>query len=367
MLMALAAAQIQYAQEVRGYAMLTASVLACALVIVWIETHGSTLARYAALGLTLLLAMGVHYHAAFPLAALMLYSMLRLQNRARLAVATTAIIAAGVYIIVMFPLMREHLANARLSWDWTREAREGHVARTLGRLAGLPLRHLISSQNRGALKWLGLLIFIAPIPFLRKRADLLLWWCMLIATVGAITVADLARAAKMLDFPRYTIAATPAICALVAIAFARRAMLMHALPALLALLCLFNLPGSYVRWNDDYRALGTYLSQHVGEHDIVIFAWDRARPWESSVRYMAFTQYAAHAPRAAALMTDRADEPLMHELAGFEDTWLVEGELAPRWEVLPGCDAVEVKIVPQVARISRMRISARAHAASQSP
>ena len=76
---------------------------------------------------------------------------------------------------------------------------------------------------------------------------------------------------------------------------------------------------------------------------VVIFAWDRARPWEAAVRYMAMTQYAGHAPRAAALLKREADEPLLHELAGFRHVWLVEGELAPSWKVWP---AVMPNLVP---------------------
>src|SRR5438270_315136 len=99
LIMALALAQIQFAQEVKHYALLQAEALAACLAIVRIEKRGGSGLRYAGLALGVLAMLLTHYFSMGAIAALTIYALLRFRGRDRRN-TILAVMGAGVVFAV---------------------------------------------------------------------------------------------------------------------------------------------------------------------------------------------------------------------------------------------------------------------------
>src|SRR5205085_3437278 len=100
---------------------------------------------------------------------------------------------------------------------WIEEKPERHLFKTVLRLALLPIRFfnepLLRSEPAAACS---VVLYVVPFLLLRRRPRMLLWGLLLTFTVALVLATDLSRTSRQLEFLRYTIAASPAIYAIVA-------------------------------------------------------------------------------------------------------------------------------------------------------
>ena len=118
LIMALAGAQIELAQEVRPYALLTLISLGALSALVRIEKYGPTLRRNIALGLLVLGMVLTHYFSAPAALAIGVYVLLRLRGRARRDAMISLVLAAIVYAVIWGPFFlqqRGHSQRRRIS------------------------------------------------------------------------------------------------------------------------------------------------------------------------------------------------------------------------------------------------------------
>src|SRR5205823_3675066 len=120
------------------------------------------------------------------------------------------------------------------------DAAPGHAARTVARLAALPVRYITEPMSTSAVTAaVGGVAFALALLLPLGRRDLLLWGLWLWLTVLPIALLDFARGTKHLEFVRYTLLASPALYAIIAavLSTSRLALLRHLPPAVVALSC----------------------------------------------------------------------------------------------------------------------------------
>lgn len=290
--MGVAHLQIEHAQEARSYMLLTA--LACALLSLAarIDTRGATARRLALLGGCALAMMLTHYLAAATLAPV---GALLLRPRARRRGVLLALAAAAVvYAAAWMPQWLVQRGNAQ-HIGWLADEAPGHAARTAARLAALPGRMLFEPQAEvAAVLRVGAVALVLPLLMLRRDPRLAWWLAAAWGPLAAVAAADLARRTAMLEFPRYVIAASPAVYALFAalLATARAAWMRPLLPAVAILGCALAGGNAWVRWKPDFRGLARALAAAAPDATPVVILRDGADDWPAGVRWLAVCRYA---------------------------------------------------------------------------
>ncbi|HEY1629252.1 MAG TPA: glycosyltransferase family 39 protein, partial [Tepidisphaeraceae bacterium] len=194
-LLAVAAPQIQFSQEARGYSMLIALMMGCCAAIARIEKFGPSRKRFAALLLCAIGMLLTHYLAFALIAAILIYVAIRFRDETRRG--TLAILTAALLFMLAswgpFMLSQSHHFWGNLSW--MHEPGEGSLPLVLIRIATLPLKFFAAPGRvfSLAIGCVGAVLFFLPIPLLRKHPELLLWSLILWIIVLVIAVGDLAR------------------------------------------------------------------------------------------------------------------------------------------------------------------------------
>ena len=337
LIMALAGAQIQYAQEARSYTMALALVLAAADAIVRIERCGGvTRERIAALALSILALPLTQYLAVGGAAALFLYALVRLRGRERRIVAGTFVAAAIVFAVVWGPFFIGQFARFDKEHDWqttiARADRAGHLMLTLRRLAILPLRYFTDPTKRslgvghlsGVMYALPLLVMIFA-----KRRDLLLWILLAAGAIVPVTISDLTRPAGSLALVRYTFIASVAAYALAAAMLAHlpSALLRHAVPLVLAVACVLAIEEPYSIDKADSRPLARFVTENVSADDLLIVYVVPEDSWLSGAMYLGLAHY--EAPKSPVVFL--AGPPNADELARIREArriWVMSPTMA---------------------------------------
>jgi mannosyltransferase len=350
--MALATPQIQFAHEARGYAMLVALALAACSALVRIEKLGASRLRLIALGASVLGALLTHYSAIPVAIALTIYVLLRLRAGARNRTLIVLVVVVAVFAVIWGPLLFQQRANFAANLGWVRDDAPGIVGRTMVRIATLPLKLLVTPM----LRWesfaaTSAMLYVAAIVLLiwRRRFDLLLWILLLAAVIVPAAISDATRGMKTLDQMRYTLAAGPAIYALLAslLSDAPRLWMRHALPAAAVLSCALSLGGAYdTSHKPDVRALVRELNVAAGARDVLLFTVASQDDWYHAVLYGAVTHYAPPDKRNRPLvvLTQPATPDVVARLHSAPRVWVISG----------GADPPVVRLIPE-ARMQELR------------
>lgn len=223
---ALSLVQIELAQDARSYTMLLFFSLAAADAVIRIQFLGPTRNRFIALTLCALATALTHYLSAGFLIALAAYAMIRIPTSARRQTLGAFALAAALSLAVWAPLfLSQKNTLPSLTPTFLMEARDvNHPKLTLYRIIGLPTEFLLGEDapdppGRMSTKIvIALFIFTCILPLLRLpwRKDLLLWILLLFGTIGFVAAMDLLHATTLVGYPRYTVLASPPICALIA-------------------------------------------------------------------------------------------------------------------------------------------------------
>ncbi|HEX4054334.1 MAG TPA: glycosyltransferase family 39 protein [Tepidisphaeraceae bacterium] len=330
---ALAAGQLDFAQEARSYPMLIFFGLCCADLVVRAEFFGGSPGRLIALTILLTAMALTHYLCAGALLALGAYAAIRLRGHTRRNVAGAFAAAAVLSLAVWIPLFitQKHTLPS-LAPTFLREAHaDEHFKLTLYRIIGLPTEFLLGESRGEALASglvLTIFLFTIVLPVIRlfRRYDLLLWVLWIFGTIGFVAVMDLARQTTLVGYPRYTILASPAIYVIIAaFDWPRRNFVRDALAisciALLAIVaiqrCIDGVPAK-----EDWRKLADDLNSSAAPDDLLVFY--NADPWVSSgTWYMGFKYYDPQSQRPWLILNRPADATLLRQIRSRPCLWMV--------------------------------------------
>ncbi|MGB7159613.1 MAG: glycosyltransferase family 39 protein [Tepidisphaeraceae bacterium] len=325
-IMAVAGPQVQYAQEVRGYALLMAAGCGAMNAIVRIKLLGATAPRLAALALCLLAMVLTHFFAVGAAAGLTAYALIALRGDARRRTLAAMVVAALLFALLWGASTVRQFRNVEANNRYMIEGKDGAGARLLQRLATLPHRFFNEPMgSSAAIASLAGVTYLLPLLLLRRRPDLLLGTLYVAGGVGVIVAFDLFRTSGHLQFMRYTLVAAPGAYLLtVGLLADRRGWLRHVVPAVVVASCLLSLGRAYkyfipvkVNWRAPIAAAAPLL----GPRDALILTGQPNTTW-----YLAISYYHPAGPRRLLMLTapltaDRAAEVM----AGSERICVVGG------------------------------------------
>jgi len=349
-MMAVAIGQIQFAQETRSYAMLTALCLAAAEILVRIEKFGVSRRRLLGLFIFSAAAALTHYLAAGALLAILLYAVLALRGQARRAAVGTLVAAAVLVIVAWGPFfVRQMRSSPQVRPVFLMEPPAHHVPNTLRRIVGMPTQYLLGGQvarelPSPAIITIAFVALVLPWIFLRWRRDLLLWCLWTTLVIGLVAGIDLVAGTTQMVYLRYTVLATPGVCAAVVSLNWRRLRGLRYIVPILAIVAVGMLAGKRalepIPAKEDWREFSAYLQASAATDELLIFYG--GNPWVApGTWYMGFRYYqpAANHPWLI-LSRQRSLERVRAELAGRASVWLIgfnpahDGpRLLPGWHV----------------------------------
>jgi len=315
---------IHYGRYVRMYSLLEMFSAGALLAMVRLDRKEKSPARLLALGLCALGAVMTHYFAVAIIAAGIGYALARFSGSLRRWTLMALLAACVLFAMIWGPFLWQQRHNFIANNAWQFEPASGHVSRTMLRAGELPIRIFTeASIIPGAWALLGLLAYVIPLFFMRRRPGLLLVYLWALLPCLLLIVFDLLKSGTLSDEPRYAIAATPAAAALVALLFAdRAAWLRHMAPGLLALACVVQTPGIYAADND-FQRLATFLQNHQGPDDAIVFCGSGDTAWHANVLLLVATTYAPHLPGQCVLLTKPPSAGLSAWLADRHHVWQV--------------------------------------------
>jgi uncharacterized membrane protein len=362
-LLAVAAPQIQFSQEARAYSMLIALMMGCAAAIARIERFGPNLKRFAALCLCAIGMLLTHYLAFALVAAMLIYVVIRFRAESRRLALLTLATATVVMVAGWGPFMlsQSHHFWGNLSWMY--EPGEGSLPLVLTRVATLPLRFFAAPGRTFslAISCVGAVLFILPLPLLRKYPELLLWSLILWIIVLVIAVGDLTRDSTGLLLLRYTLPAAAAANILVAILLSsmNSKWLRHAAPAALALAAAMTLPLSYSRNKPDWRPLAKYIDNTCKSDALFVLYPDVYGFPYDGVMDMGLSHYSRSWGKPILALDRPADEKVLNSLPTNVVIDVISGSMDPQ-QILPGCKVFCEIYYPEIGTLSRVEIPSAA-------
>jgi uncharacterized membrane protein len=360
-LMAIAGPQIQFAQEARSYALLTAFGLGACAALVRLEQDGPRWSRALALGGCVLAMALTHYAAVGAIAAAAIYAGVRLRGPALKQAGLAFALAAALFVVTWGPFLHaQHADQTKPAWNSYDDPE--HVRSTLERLAMLPIRFLNepmrSSRGTALLAAGG---YVVCLLMLRRRPDLLLWVLWAGGVIAAAAIVDLLRSSDYLQVLRYTLLAAPAAYAIIAalLVHARPALLRHAFPVVAAMSCVISLPRAYQFYTPakpEWRELTGYVQRLSGRDDGIVFLGD---PREADVLRavaLGYAQYLSPLPRPFVFLTGRPNERVEQRLAQCTGIWVVTRKRPREWvSMFPAFEPETVVYDPEMPHVYRLR------------
>jgi hypothetical protein len=344
-IMAVAGPQIELSQEVRNYMPVLAFCLGAGWALARLERRGASIGGAAGLGICVLCMLLTHYLSAPIVVALFIYAVAFMRRAAR----TDAVIAIGIGVLIFaavwgWAVVMQHNHNYAVNNQWITDNTPGQAGRAFSNLAMLPLRMIMEVQyNTLALTvapYSAILWVLIPLAFLRK--DLRLWGLWLLLGVGSVLVADLHGHEFHLQFPVYTLMASPAMYALIAAILPEKKSWAIILPIAAVVVALYGVTDDYRKdlfSKADWRPgiAGTMGAVRDGQ-GLIISADPQYDPnFDFGITYLAITFYLPHHFQRVAFESSLASAESMAAFRGMP-IWLVWDWRAriPVDSVLPG-------------------------------
>jgi uncharacterized membrane protein len=327
-IMAVAPAQIDFAQETRNYSPLIFFALCCADALVRLERLGPSRKRSWSLGLSLLAAGLTHYFAIGAIVALAVYAAIK-RVRSALAPFIIAIAAGGVLWGWEFYRQIATLPSDHPAFIYSDDP--NHAAAAALQLIGQCAQWIVGQTYAGALPATVMILLTAavillPLARLHWRKDTALWLIWIAATALPLAASDMFRHTTFLDYLRYTILASPAAYALLAsIDYPPRPVIRDtigfcalALAAFFALERLHQGPTTH----EDWRELTTKLDQQAGQNELLVFIGND--PWITpGTWYMGLKYYAPQSTRPWLILREPADANLLAQMSARHTLWVI--------------------------------------------
>jgi hypothetical protein len=354
-ILAVAAPQIEYAQEARGYSLLIATMMACCAALARIETLGFSRRRAVALALAAVAMLLTHYLGAALLGAMIIYAAFRLAGDPRRRVIGILLGSFGFVAIIWGPMLYAQLHAFSHNLSWMIEPRQGLWARTMERLCSLPLRFFIRpATNPGPIAYLSVVLLLLPALLIRKHPQMLIWCLILWINVLVILVGDVARSALALGMMRYTLPAAAAANMIAACAgLALPARYRQLIPAAMVLGGLMALPLSYDRTGPDWREFAGYLDNKCKGDSIVVIYREPYSDGSIGVWDVGLSRYEQSRNRAIVILSKPADSGLLATLRRRGPIDLISIS-TPADTILPGCTVLQAEAFPYVGSCTRV-------------
>jgi hypothetical protein len=327
LLCALATPQIQYAQEIRHYAMLSALVLACAAVLLWIERRGRSPWRMAWLALLVLAALLTHYFALPALAAIGLHALIRLRGRDRWA--AVGAMGAGVILFALLwgpSIVEQSRAGAvSIAIETLLEPPDGHWLKVLDRLALLPARFISEPPPADRFVVRGMAII------------LLLPYLLLILPAVAVAANDWLRSTALLNWIRFTLVAAPGLYLMLPMLI-DRPRLRWILPAACSAMALLGIGDAYRTYTENYREVAEYFDTRARPGDLILSSSINAQATEShpGVLHMGVRHYLRRSDLTFLLIDDIPSDQLRQAMRRYPRVLMLWGFPQQRFsEIFP--------------------------------
>lgn len=356
-IMAVAAPQIILARTLRGYTTGLFFLLCLADVFISLEQNPTgPRKRLIAVGVFALLSALSFYFTLFVLAAIGVYGLIRLRGRARWDAMVAMVVAGLVFLVVWGPWMLPQRATLPAKTDdWINDGWPGHARRVAEWATSLPLRMLFEPRKSAAgFAILGATLFIVPMIFLRKRRDLLFWVLWLWCSMLPLMAMDLIRDTKHLFHIRYTMAAGPAVFALLAalLRHSPQVTLRSAVPAVAVLACILSIGSAYEEPRLEYDALAQFIDERIQPGEAVVI-YDSPGRWVGNALFLTLTGESKTFPWPMVMLDQFPAPPeVQFQLRAKRGAWLVtEGQRPLPSELLPGARDAEWIYIPHVALV----------------
>jgi hypothetical protein len=156
----------------------------------------------------------------------------------------------------------------------------------------------------------------------------LLWILWLLGTIGIVAGHDLANRTYQLSLTRFTLFASPATYALIALVVSRRpAWLGHGFPAVAAAIAVAHLPASYGLTKHPWRELARAVDQEIAAGDLVVIdaspMFDMRPGVAANGALRAVAHYARLQGREVLLTESGVGPELEAILARYDAVWLL--------------------------------------------
>ncbi|HWB53613.1 MAG TPA: hypothetical protein VG722_05450, partial [Tepidisphaeraceae bacterium] len=169
----------------------------------------------------------------------------------------------------------------------------------------------------------------------------------------AIAGTDIARHARSLMFMRYTFAAGPAVCFLLA-TFLEMRRIFWVVPAAVFVVCIRTVSFAYSNvmvW----RNVADLLHSGVRQGDTIIYT---PGPYETSwaqTTFLGISHYAPVLPAAIVILTDSHSAALQQVLNPGHSTWVLcnDPDIAPN-SLDPNAQVIQTGIAPSIGRVSEL-------------
>jgi Dolichyl-phosphate-mannose-protein mannosyltransferase len=351
--MALAASQIELGHETRNYTLsLLLGLLACHAVVC-IERDGATWGRLLQLGLAISASMLTFYLSVFSIAGLGIYAI-RLQPQTRRRVIATILTAGLVTAAAWAPWFVQQYQSKTFDRPnnlWQHDNAPS-IARLFVQALKTPSLHLFDNSSLPLVLGSAIIVFVLPIIFIRKDPRPLLWWCWAISTIGGILAWDIVRQTHLIDFSRFTFAATGALCVFAASPLPIQGWRAWVIPSVaiagLAVATVGNLQSESVsRWpmapvRADMRELSRWIDRQARADEPLIFY---EPTHDAHLNCVSFMHDAPTSRRPIMILEAPAAAAAAQQLAGYSEVFLVFGsagvdainQVLPGWRIAESC------------------------------
>lgn len=329
-LMTFATPQIEYAQEARSYMMVVMWTTAAMAAMARLIQRGITRRRQIALGIALLAGMCTHYYGAAIVAAVAAYALWD-TPALRKAVWTVCGVVGLLFVVIIGPLLFAQRTYFHANMTWIADDAPGLWLRTLGRISVLPLRWFIIPLT-SSLTVAGVSGVLLLLPWLRLRVQprLLLWSLVMLAVVAMPTAADLINHSKSLFQVRYTLPASVAAYAIVAVFFLNHATLRYLLPATLVLGSIISLPQAYEQSHKlNWNVLGQEVAALAGPDQPIVFYQETPADWHGPVLQVGIPRYGPLWDRPLLAITKPINAETRQALQQRGSFWIISGTFTP--------------------------------------
>jgi len=323
-LMAVAPAQIRFAQEARGYSLLVLFVAGTVAAMARIRRRGISPLRGAALAGCGLGMLMTHYFGVAAVGAMGLFALLYLRGASRRWAIALVISVCILFALIWSPFFLRQQANISAGGTWQFEPAQGHLLNTLERAATFPLRLFFDVPA-----WAGciaVLAYLLPLPLLRRRPDVGLFYLSMVTPIFLVTAWDLARGSILCEFVRYALAASPGACALAACALADWGpRVRHLLPAIGVIACILAPQSKDGEVLMGIGPLATELQKDVRPDDVVVIGSLGVDSWYASALALGISHDVGSMNAPVVLLTKPASPELAKSLMKYQTIWLVVG------------------------------------------
>jgi hypothetical protein len=317
---AIASTAIASSREVRPYGQLVLLAWLCVWQVARIEHRGrASWLQASALAATALAMMFTQYFSIGLLAALATHALFRFDRISRRRALVTTAIAAVAFLASWLPMvLRQYEHAGAEAARWLRDPEENPRWMTLLRAADLPMRLLIEPRNDSyPAPYFAIGFVLAAAVLAWWRRQLTIWLTILAGVGGLIFVLDLLTNSRMLDFPRYTLTAAPAMAALLAaVVCDLRGWPGKVAPAVMTAAVAVSIPVAYAAAeNLDYRPFAAHLDQVDPSRDAVVFYRRPGWQWKAGFLYVAWSHYSRFGGQArCAFVNPSPPDSLLREL-----------------------------------------------------